>query len=669
MPDMDVAQRPAERLRPQTLAALWLASFLLYVAGNGGVPLWDRDESRYAQATVQMLLRGDYLVPYYLTYDQSGDPARPDPRFHKPPIVYWTQAAACSVFGTVDEFGVRFPSAVFGASAVVVIALLGQTLLGPRIGFWAAAVLAVAPLMQVMSKICLCDAPLLFFTGAAMWLLALQFRHGPHAGRSAAMWALLGLGILSKGPVTFLFFLSPVLFLAAFGGPEIRSALGAALSPLRLPASVPLPVRALLHALAGPAIALGLAATWVVPVEMATWDFVRFDDDAEQWVPNDFLTVSIGTHVKKRMFTPMESHGGPPGYYVVLVLVTFFPWSLLLPLSMWSAFRRRPSSLTPDPSPLTPDPSPTPPPDEPWVRLFLMGWAVFPWVFLEFHATKLPHYFLPTVPALAILTARFLCGEASAASYWKGLLPRTLGWAAVAVIAVVTLGFCVVAFGVRSGIDVPGAAGPYLSDKHRLRFDDLWTVIDGFEPAALAWIPVLTATAIGLTAWGALQLQAGRVLRGAAGWVAMCGVGGLLLSLAVLPQMTFVRTSPRTAEWIKANVPDGPVVLVGFEDDGDPGHPRANYDEPSLVFYLGGRVRVADSAPKLWKLLHEPGPVTLVADRKYAEVFRRHGLALPEPAAEFQGVNYVKGRPAHLQVFLFRQTAAGRKPAGELTAQ
>jgi 4-amino-4-deoxy-L-arabinose transferase-like glycosyltransferase len=651
---------------PWLLVALWAGSFALYLVGNGGVPLWDRDEPRYAQATVQMLRRGDWLVPYYLTYDISGDPARPDPRFHKPPIVYWTQALACMALGVADrptEFAVRFPSALFGASAVVVVALLGGVLLGPRAGFWSAVVLAGAPLMQIMCKICLCDAPLIFFTCLALYLLAAQLRDGATRGRSAAMWLTLGFGLLAKGPVTLLFFLSPAAFIALWGGPETRRRLGEALTPLRL-ASSPWPVRAVVHAAAGPLIMLAVAATWVVPIQFATWDFVVPDPSSPtgELRNGSFLSVAMGTHVINRALSPMESHKGWPGYFVVLVLGTFFPWSMFLPPAMWWAMRGAKSEVrSPKSEAAEPAAAPAAAPDAvtpaPFARLFLLGWAVIPWVVLEIHATKLPHYFLPTLPALAMLVTWWMLSDSAGESpgfFSRGWPRLAAGTATVGIIGA-SVGGMLAAAAMSGAWDVPGMLGRFLDDKSASRVADAWPMLTAV-PASMAWWAAATVVpCCWLVFSGERALRAGRVGEGLGRLAAMPVVGAAFLSLAVLPSLTPLQVSRRAADWIWANAPgEGRVVLLGFRREDL--RPR-NYDEDSLVFYLNGRARRAASPEQAVGWLMRPGrgldeTEVLAADVTVWAALQRELLALgkrlPEPETVVEGFNYVKGRPVRL---------------------
>ena len=85
-------------------------------AGLGRPALWEPDEGRYGEIAREMYLSGDYVTPRdnFVRY------------FEKPPLVYWAETAAISVFG-VNEFAVRLPAALFSAGQVVVTAAIADS--------------------------------------------------------------------------------------------------------------------------------------------------------------------------------------------------------------------------------------------------------------------------------------------------------------------------------------------------------------------------------------------------------------------------------------------------------------------------------------------------------------------------------------------------------------
>ena len=103
------------------------------------------------------------------------------------------------------------------------------------------------------------------------------------------------------------------------------------------------------------------------------------------WVITDgaFFAESVGKDLMGKLAEGQEMHWGPPGLYLALVWLTFWPWAaLLVPAAPWLWANRR----------------------EGWL-LLLAGWVVPFWLVLEAAPTKLPHYVLPLYPALLALLA------------------------------------------------------------------------------------------------------------------------------------------------------------------------------------------------------------------------------------------------------------------------
>jgi 4-amino-4-deoxy-L-arabinose transferase-like glycosyltransferase len=97
-----------------------------------------------------------------------------------------------------------------------------------------------------------------------------------------------------------------------------------------------------------------------------------------------FLTESVGQDLFAKIFKGQETHGAPPGYYLLLFWLTFWPAAPLAAVAAPAIWRHR-AEL-----PLR----------------FLLAWAVPCWIVFELVVTKLPHYVLPLYPAIAILIAR-----------------------------------------------------------------------------------------------------------------------------------------------------------------------------------------------------------------------------------------------------------------------
>ncbi|MHC5540253.1 ArnT family glycosyltransferase, partial [Singulisphaera rosea] len=285
---------------------------------------------------------------------QSGDWVHPtfnaEPRYHKPVLIYWLMLAGTAIGGD-NPFGARLVSALMGTCTVLLTWWWGQRILGDRVGRLAALVLTTMPLMVAESKLATTDATLTFFVvgcQVALW----ELWQRPSRGACAAFWSLLGLAVLTKSPA------GPVLLVASVmtgwlcGGPS------------------PLTYLSRLRWRWGPLLFAAIVVPWNVAILLRS--------------QGEYFNVAIGFHIIKRATHGLEEHGGFPGYYVVLGMATLFPWSALLPTALVSAWSSRKAT--------------------PLVG-FLLGWVVGPLVLLECVRTKLIHYYLPAVPAIALLIA------------------------------------------------------------------------------------------------------------------------------------------------------------------------------------------------------------------------------------------------------------------------
>lgn len=261
---------------------------VLYLAGNGRIDIWDRDEAWYAGTAREMLLSGDFVVPRF-----NGEP-----RYRKPVLIYWLMAASYSVFGD-NEFGARFCSGVAGTVTCLITYRLGTRMFGRGVGLAAALMLAVAPIMVIESKLATTDAVLtatLVGALACLWEL--------HAARDSwrwplAFWSLIGVAVLTKGPFGPAFIAIAVLAWLFF------SRQWSLLRRLRW--------------LPGIAVAAAVCVPWGVAIYFATG--------------GEFYRVAVGEEALGHSLSPMNNHPGFLGFHVATALAGLFPWTLALPLA------------------------------------------------------------------------------------------------------------------------------------------------------------------------------------------------------------------------------------------------------------------------------------------------------------------------------------------------
>ncbi|HUZ72908.1 MAG TPA: glycosyltransferase family 39 protein [Stellaceae bacterium] len=378
-------------------ALLLLLCLGLYVPGQASLPVMDRDEARFAQATRQMLESGDFL---HIRFQDEA-------RNRKPAGIYWLQAAAVATLSHAESDAIwpyRLPSLLGATAAVLMIFAFGASLFGREAALVGAALLAASLGLTIEAHLAKTDAVLLAAAVAAQAALGTIYRAARMPGALPApwRWALLfwvaqGVAMLVKGPVVPALSALTVLALSVADrdGRWLRR----------------------LHPAWGVPLAALIVAPWLIAISRATND--------------TFLADSLGHDFLGKLLSAQESHGAWPGYYLALVAVTFWPGSLFLGGAALWAWRRR---------------------GEPAVR-FLIAWAVPFWFVLELVPTKLPHYLLPAFPALALLAGGALGDARAAVPAWP-LRTAAVVWAVASLILAATL--ALVPLQLDVGIDVAG---------------------------------------------------------------------------------------------------------------------------------------------------------------------------------------------------------------------
>src|SRR5580700_7451221 len=117
-----------EKLAAKPHRSILLLSLVLLLAGNWILPLTDRDETRFAEASREMIQRGDYVVPWFNGHW----------RFDKPILIYWCQSASYRLLGA-NDFAARLPSALFTTGAALLLVRWGRKIADARTGFVAGA--------------------------------------------------------------------------------------------------------------------------------------------------------------------------------------------------------------------------------------------------------------------------------------------------------------------------------------------------------------------------------------------------------------------------------------------------------------------------------------------------------------------------------------------------
>ncbi len=343
-------------LARRPFAVLALLGLLLWLPGILSLPALDRDESRFAQSSRQMV--------------ESGDPVDIRlghvPRYKKPVGIYWLQAVSTGIVGLIAYQGddshiwtYRLPSLLGALAAAWLTVWCAQAFLASDAALVAGLLMLGSVLLGAEATIATTDAVLLACVLAVQGVLLRVYRaareaNAPEPSTRLVLlgWAAVGAGALVKFPVVPGVALITIIVLVAW---DRQWRWLTVLKPLR-----------------GILLASLIVSPWVIAISIQSH--------------GAFLQESVGHDLAAKIAGGQESHGALPGYYLLLSAVGFFPAILFVLPGVAMGIARR---------------------AEPAVR-FLLAWAGGWWLVVEAVPTKLPHYVIDAYPALAILAALFV---------------------------------------------------------------------------------------------------------------------------------------------------------------------------------------------------------------------------------------------------------------------
>jgi 4-amino-4-deoxy-L-arabinose transferase-like glycosyltransferase len=384
------------------LHLVWIlvAAGAVFFFNLGYAALFDDDEGFYGTCAREMFVSGDWMLPTF-----NGEVFT-----EKPPLMFWLMGVGFQLFG-ITEFAARFWSACFGVATAVATYELGRRLISPRAGFWAGLAVSSSIVFTISARAATIDSLLTLLTTLAMLVFTLggignrerpAVAVSPAAARSrrpafvpgfgcfVLIYVLLSLAVLAKGPIGILL---PMAVLGQFllvmnDRAEGRSPSGGGAAWLRwLIWLVRLfRPRNFLKSVWQLRPLTALAVLALVAVPWYVWAGVQTDG---LWLREFF-----GVHNFHRAASAMHHRWGPfVLYYIAIILVGFFPWSVFLRPALANMVRGVRAEA---------DRSPVYVLLACWVGVVVMFWSCV--------STKFPHYVLPAYPALALLTGAFIDG-------------------------------------------------------------------------------------------------------------------------------------------------------------------------------------------------------------------------------------------------------------------
>jgi len=305
----------------------------------GRHPLLEPDEGRNTEVAREMARSGDYVLPHL-----NGLPY-----LDKPAPYFAAVALSLRLFGE-SEGPARLPSLLFTLGTIALVWRLGRRLGPPGTGEIGAVALATMPLVLAFSRTVIFDAALAFIETLALTAAWRGFTAERVGWRWYALaWAAMGAGAVTKGPVAIVVPLLVVVVFALAAGRPLRPFFSLRAWPWLLVTGLP----------------------WFVAVSLRRPDFPAY---------------ALVYESLQRLVTRTHGRGGPIWYFVPVLLAGSFPWigpALHGAAGAWRARARRRES-------------------EGLPAVFLLAWALVPLVFFSLSQSKLPGYYLPALPAVAL---------------------------------------------------------------------------------------------------------------------------------------------------------------------------------------------------------------------------------------------------------------------------
>jgi len=340
-----------------SLLIVLVCGIIIFILGLGTTGLVDETPPLFAAAARAMSESGDWLTPKVNGIF----------RFDKPPLIYWLMGFFYSLpkneiwdsFGTLSA---RLPSAL---GSLFLMLMIGDTLFcWPQKGdrqlltpIVASLGFALSPLIIIWSRTAVSDALLTGTFGISM-LLFWRRMASENNDQCISAWVFLGLAILTKGPVAFvLAALTITSFL--FSQKDWKNLL-CKINPKK-----------------------GFLITMLISVP---WYILELIKEGKPFWDNFF-----GYHNFQRYTSVVNNHAEPFWFFLYIMILASLPFTPFLYHGIFEAFKdflkssKESCNVTKT------------------LYTFSLCWLTSVLIFFSISATKLPSYWLPAIPAAAIL--------------------------------------------------------------------------------------------------------------------------------------------------------------------------------------------------------------------------------------------------------------------------
>ena len=342
-----------------TLLIVLVCGIIIFILGLGTTGLVDETPPLFAAAARAMSESGDWLTPKVNGIF----------RFDKPPLIYWLMGFFYSLpkneiwdsFGTLSA---RLPSAL---ASLFLMLMIGDTLfcwpqksdkqfLTPIV---ASLGFALSPLIIIWSRTAVSDALLTGTLGISL-LLFWRRMASENNDQCISAWVFLGFAILVKGPVAFVLALLTITSFL-FCQKDWKMLLSK-INPKK-----------------------GFLITTLISVP---WYILELLKEGKPFWDNFF-----GYHNFQRYTSVVNNHAEPFWFFLYIMILASLPFTPFLYHGIFKTFKdffkssKESCNVTET------------------LYTYSLCWLTSVLIFFSLSATKLPSYWLPAIPAAALLTS------------------------------------------------------------------------------------------------------------------------------------------------------------------------------------------------------------------------------------------------------------------------
>tara|TARA_B100000886_G_scaffold9755_1_gene6263 strand:- start:162 stop:1967 length:1806 start_codon:yes stop_codon:yes gene_type:complete len=340
-----------------TLLIVLISGIIIFILGLGTTGLVDETPPLFAAAARAMSESGDWLTPKVNGMF----------RFDKPPLIYWIMGFFYSlpnnevwdVFGTLSA---RLPSAL---GSLFLMIMIGDTLYcWPQRGdrqivapIVASLCFALSPLIIIWSRTAVSDALLTGSLGTSL-LLFWRRMASDNDDQCISAWVFLGFAILTKGPVAFILATLTLTFFLL--SQKDRKTLLCKINPKK-----------------------GFLITILISVP---WYVLELIKEGKPFWDNFF-----GYHNFQRYTSVVNNHAEPFWFFLYIMILASLPFTPFLFHGIFESFKDFLKGLKESCA------------VSETLYTYSLCWLTSVLIFFSISATKLPSYWLPAIPAGAIL--------------------------------------------------------------------------------------------------------------------------------------------------------------------------------------------------------------------------------------------------------------------------